>query len=90
MSDPEIYEHFKAQRKGRQSAATQRRSNAPAVLAQAGVGFSSHNGGAHLIVTGTQGFIDFWPGTEKWQDRETGQKGFGLNALLKHINGGAA
>lgn len=73
----------------RKNARGQRRNNAPAVLAQAGVGFSSHNGGAHLIVTGTQGFIDFWPGTEKWQDRETGQRGFGLNALLKHINGGA-
>jgi hypothetical protein len=53
-------------------------------LREAGIVFTTHNNGAHLIVEGRDGFIDYWPGTGKWVSRN-GTRGFGLNNLLTHI-----
>lgn len=55
-----------------------------AMLKERGIRFTTFNGGAHLIVMGSAGFIDFWPTTGKWHDR-AGQKGFGVESLIAHI-----
>lgn len=48
--------------------------------------FTSHNNGAHLIVEGPEGYIDFWPGTGRWNNRK-GIAEFGLQTLLKYLKG---
>lgn len=64
------------------------RDNAPRILADAGISFSSHNFGAHLIVTGKFESFDFWPGTGRWTARGTGiQTGFGIFNLIKRLKG---
>lgn len=46
------------------------------------IGFSIKNNGLHLIVEGRDGYIDVWPTTGKWYDRQCDEHGFGLLALL--------
>lgn len=41
------------------------RENAPILLTEAGIPFTSSNDGAHLIILSNPR-IDFWPGTGKW------------------------
>lgn len=49
------------------------------------IGFTVKNDGVHLIVEGPQGYIDVWPTTGKWHDRQKGESGFGLLQLLARI-----
>jgi hypothetical protein len=51
-------------------------------LADAGYVFVVKNGAAHLIVDSDRGTIDFWPGTEKWSARATGERGRGIATLM--------
>ncbi len=68
----------------KQSAATQRRGNAPRLLHNAKISFTEHNNGAHLILDTRLGFVDFWPGTGKWKTRETSSRtGYGLPNLFE-------
>lgn len=80
--DGEMWREWK---KMKQDARTQRRENAPDDLHAAGIPFTVHNEGAHLIVEGPDGFIDFWPGTSRWKDRSRGTTGFGISGLIKHV-----
>lgn len=59
------------------------RENSTEILKSRGVEFSSHNKGAHLIVTSRYGLVDFWPGTGKFIVRKSGEKGRGVFNLLK-------
>ena len=61
------------------------RKNSVELLKAKGIIFEIKNDGAHLIVTGTKGLIDFWPGTGKYITR-TGMKGRGVFNLLKLCN----
>lgn len=61
------------------------REQSAILLEQAGIVFTSNNYGAHLIVEGTDCFIDFWPGTGRWKTRR-GTVGFGVKNLIKLIN----
>ncbi len=47
------------------------RENSRKLLTDAGVSFTVHNDGAHLIV---ERRWDFWPGTGKWTDRRGGSE----------------
>lgn len=51
--------------------------------------YATNNGGAHLVVEGRHGYIDYWPGTGKWKDRNGGD-GFGATTLVEHIQGASA
>ena len=62
------------------------REQAPEELRRAGILFEVKNLGAHLIVEGRYGYIDFWPGTGKWSVRG-GKKGFGTANLINLVNG---
>lgn len=46
--------------------------------------FTTNNNGAHLIVEGKEGYIDFWPGTGRWTIRD-GESGFGVKNLVSEI-----
>ncbi len=58
------------------------RTNSRKLLADAGVSFTAHNDGAHLIV---ERRWDFWPGTGKWIDRRGGKYRRGVFPLLAAI-----
>lgn len=60
------------------------RNSSPAYLEKHCIPFTVKNNGAHLIVEGSKGFIDFWPGTGKWIAR-SGKKGFGVKGLIMDI-----
>ncbi len=81
--DSEMWREWK---KMKQGARTQRRENAPELLEKAGVSFTAHNHGAHLILDTHLGFIDFWPGTTKWKSRTFPEhSGHGVTRLLQLI-----
>lgn len=50
--------------------------------------FEVKSGGSHLLVTGSKGLIDFWPGTGKWISRD-GTKGRGVRELSDGIAKGS-
>jgi len=72
-------EHSKKKRAGNREQSAQH-------LRDRGILFSANNNGAHLIVEGKDGYIDFWPGTGRWKTRK-GKTGFGVRNLAKLING---
>ncbi|UCV26741.1 hypothetical protein [Ferribacterium limneticum] len=82
----EAIECMKAMNQARKDARTQRRENTPDLLDQAGVLFTEHNEGAHLVVESHLGYIDFWPGTGRWKTRTLPQHtGFTVTKLLALI-----
>lgn len=63
------------------------RNSSPAYLERFAIPFETKNGGAHLIVEGSKGFVDFWPGTGKWIARSGEKlKGFGVRNLVTAIH----
>jgi hypothetical protein len=82
----EIGDDFAALKKVQQAKRSDNRGQSAEYLRERGIPFSSNNGGAHLIVEGHSCFIDFWPGTGKWNSRD-GQKGFGVRNLVALIQG---
>lgn len=60
------------------------RDRSAAILDRLGVSFESKNGGAHLIVTHDGKTVDFWPGTGKFIQRQSGARhGRGVFNLMK-------
>jgi hypothetical protein len=47
--------------------------------------FEIKNDGTHLIVEGNINFIDYWPSTGKWIDRNQTRSGFGVRTLIHYI-----
>lgn len=82
----EIGEMWAAVKEARQEKRASNRENSAEYLRERGIMFSTNNGGAHLIVEGNEGFIDFWPGTGRWNCR-SGHKGFGVRNLVIYIKG---
>jgi hypothetical protein len=84
MSD--MGDDFRAMKIHSQQKRAGNRDSSAQLLKEKDIHFTSNNGGAHLIVEGNDGFIDFWPGTGRWNDRK-GTKGFGVMNLIRHIKG---
>ncbi len=82
----EITETWKAVHEAGAIKRANNRDNSADYLKERNIPFVSKNGGAHLIVEGTTCFIDYWPGTGRWNTRD-GVKGFGVRNLVKHITG---
>ena len=82
MSD--LGETFEGFRAAKQAKRASNRNQSADYLKQRGIPFTSHNDGAHLIVEGPAGYIDFWPGTGRWKDR-AGPAGFGVRNLVTHV-----
>ena len=62
----EIGDTFKVLKVVHQEKRAANRSSSAQILTDAGIRFEVKNGGAHLIVHGARGVIDFWPGTGKY------------------------
>lgn len=59
----------------------------PRLLTSAGIRFTRHNNGNHLILEGLHSFIDLWPGTDRFAVRTPYHKGIGLKKALLYANG---
>ena len=77
----EVGDTFNAMKEASQKKRAQNRETSPVFLTKNGVAFNTRNGGAHLIVQGKDGLIDFWPGTGKFITR-AGKSGRGVFNLL--------
>lgn len=85
MSDSELGEIFSALREaGREKRASNRKTT-PEVLRAHGVAFTSHNEGAHLIVTHGGKTADLWPGTGKYNVRGSPHYRRGVFRLLRDL-----
>lgn len=80
----DMAEDFKLMKEASKEKRESNRNSSPAYLERFSIPFETKNGGAHLIVEGSKGFIDFWPGTGKWIAR-TKIKGFGVKNLIEAI-----
>jgi len=83
----DVGDDFRAMREEGQRNRSRNRSNSPKLLESHGIAFTSKNGGAHLIVEGYNGLIDYWPGTGRFIPRSNGKKLFGVRRLIRMIEG---
>lgn len=77
-------------REVKKQAAEKRASNRASSLERlkiAGIEFKVHNNGAHLVVYGPRGVVDFWPGTGRYIIRGSGDTGRGVRAVLHFCRG---
>lgn len=58
-------------------------------LVAAGLTFTVHNGGIHLVLTKDDQTIDYWPSTGLWWIRGTSNKRRGVQRLLAYMKQGA-
>lgn len=83
MSDDDdmgsLFRDWKEQKQARRAA---NRLHAPQLLKEAGIAFTVHNGGAHLVV---EERVDFWPGTGLWKPRASRAQQRGVRALIRFI-----
>ena len=82
----DIYEFYREQKEVSKHKRASNREQSAIYLAERGIHFTTRNEGVHLIVEGKTCFIDFWPGTGKWNSR-CGTKGFGVRNLVEFITG---
>ncbi len=62
------------------------REQSARLLAKHEIVFEEKNMGAHLVVEGRGGYIDFWPGTGRWILRYGNKhRGFGVKKLIQYI-----
>ena len=80
----ETSEIYQAIHERSQAKREQNREQSAHFLTAAGIVFTSHNLGAHLVVAGRGLTVDFWPGTGRWIARN-GEKGFGVKSLAKRV-----
>lgn len=57
------------------------------LLREAGIAFTSHNGGVHLVITTAVATFDFWPSTGRVINRTTGTQHRGVRNLLRILKG---
>lgn len=81
----ELGDTFRDLKEARQEKRASNREQSAQMLADKGIVFEEKNFGAHLIVEGNEGYIDFWPGTGRWICRATQKRGFGVRNLLKYL-----
>lgn len=72
---------FRDMRKHGQEKRARNRLTSAELLEKNGFSFTSHNDGAHLIVTHGAWIADFWPGTGRWAIRNQ-KKSFGVESLM--------
>ena len=90
MSNNELTQMWRDHRKTSQKKRAHNRVASAGRLREAGIDFVRKNGGAHLVITTNQGYIDFWPGTGKYILRyKEGKRGHGRGVakLIKEIGG---
>lgn len=79
------HEYHKFMKQRSQDKRASNRENSAAYPDFKEIVYQEKNNGAHLVVEGNEGYIDFWPGTGRWIDRASGTKGFGVRNLVNFI-----
>lgn len=79
----EIGEAFSALKEAGAAKRRENQENSTRILDEKGVEFESKNRGVHLVVTGKDGLIDFWPSTGKFLCRNKSCQGRGVLNLIK-------
>ena len=69
--------------KAKQEKRAANRANSADYLLERGISFEVRNNGAHLIVKGESGLVDFWPGTGLWIARCNAFRGRGVKNLVR-------
>lgn len=82
-----LSENYKDMRKKSQDKKSSFRESSANMLSDHNIAFETKNGGVHLIVEGSSGYIDFWPSTGRWKTR-SGLSGFGVKKLMLKITTG--
>ena len=85
MSDWEYSEHYACIKQQGVEKRLSNREHAASRLTELGISYQSKNFGIHLIVSGKDGLIDFWPSTGKWVCRDTQQKGRGIRGVINKL-----
>ena len=80
----ELGEFYGALRAQRREKKANNREYSAQLLRDNSIVFTEHNNGAHLVVEGLNGYIDFWPGTGKWKVRND-ISGFGVKGVLAYL-----
>ena len=82
MSD--TIDDYKALAEMRKQERAARRASAELRLKNAGLTYTVHNDGAHIVIPVAGAIFDYWPGTERWRMRDhRGQ--FGFDKMLAAI-----
>lgn len=81
-----IREGFAEHKKKSQEKRATNRERSAEMLDELGIEYVPHNGGAHLVVVGTNSLIDFWPGTGRFTGRDQSCDGRGVRNLIKHCD----
>ncbi|HZP87543.1 MAG TPA: hypothetical protein VFB54_12045 [Burkholderiales bacterium] len=82
MIDDAVIESFRMKREECRERRAANREASPQLLREAGIAFTVHSHGVHLIVDKR---YDFWPGTGKWKPRSGGAGGRGVRNLIARI-----
>lgn len=81
--DEEIIAGFEDQKAESKQRRARNRARGVQQLREASIPFSTHNGGAHIVIRVARAgsepnlIIDYWPGTGLWRKRKTGLRGSG-------------
>lgn len=81
----EMGELFDEWREAKREKKLDNRASSTEILRQRGIAFTSNSGGIHLVVTGNNKTIDFWPSTGKYIMRN-GSAGRGVFNMIRLIN----
>lgn len=86
VSDDDTSDMYRAMKERSKEKREANRDNAPKILEEAGISFSSHNLGAHLVVRAYGWVVDCWPGTGRWTFRDTTRfHGFGIFSMIQRL-----
>lgn len=83
----ETVEMYKAMKEEDKSQRAMMRERGMQFLIDADIKFETNNNGAHLIVEGPLGLIDFWPRTDKWLCQHDRVMRRGVKELVRWILG---
>lgn len=83
--DDDMGDLWRSIKKARQEKRADSRERSAGLLREKGISFEEKNLGAHLIVRSNSCVIDFWPGTGKWNVRNSRNGGFGVFQMLKYL-----
>lgn len=76
---------WKAEREDAKVRRRKRKHDIYALLCSAGVRYSAHNDGHHLIIRSHNGTYDLWPASGKWRNRQTNKIRMDFRALIKRV-----
>lgn len=81
----EVSEMWRDYRDMKQKKKRSNLAHSTAQLSNAGLPFTSHNMGVHLVLMKGDQPIDFWPSTGLWWVRGSSNKRRGIEKLIKYM-----